>query len=145
MNITKIDQKKYPNLTQYVHYVLPKIKGIPKISNALLKNGEIQKKSLNAIMTWGSTPRLKVVTMPKYQCGEFTPNSKSMEIRISRILVDKFEKSGGSKKLTLLLGASILHELAHWGDDQDGIDIVGEEGNLFETAAYGYVIPCIVK
>ena len=46
---------------------------------------------------------------------------------------------------TLLLGATILHELAHWGDDQDGKDIPGEEGNMFETAAYGRVIPCLTK
>jgi len=105
MNISKIDQKKYPNLTQYVRHALPKIKGIPKISNALLKNGEIKKKSLTAIMTWGTSPMLKVVTMPKNQCGEFTPNSKSMEIRISRALVEKIEKSGGAKKITVLLGA----------------------------------------
>jgi len=96
-------------------------------------------------MAWGTTPTLKVVAMPANQCGEFTPNTQSREIRISRTLVEKFEKSGGSKKITLLLGASILHELAHWGDDQDGIDIVGEEGNLFETSAYGHVIPCVIK
>jgi len=83
--------------------------------------------------------------MPKNQCGEFTPNSKSNEIRLSKSLIEGFEKSGGSKKTTLLVGATILHELAHWGDDQDGKDIPGEEGNLFETAAYRMVIPCNTK
>lgn len=81
--------------------------------------------------------------MPKNQCGEFTPDVKSNEIRISKSLVEQFERSGGSRKFTLLVGASILHELSHWGDDQDGVDIPGEEGNLFETDAYGHVIPCI--
>lgn len=83
--------------------------------------------------------------MPKNQCGEFTPSSKSNELRISKSLVDEFEKSGGAAKTTLLVGATILHELAHWGDDQDGIDIPGEEGSLFEKAAYGHVIPCLTK
>ncbi len=55
--------------------------------------------------------------MPKNQCGEFTPNSKSNEIRLSKSLAEEFEKIGGTKKATLLLGAPILHELAHWGDD----------------------------
>lgn len=73
--------------------------------------------------------------MPKNQCGEFTPNSKSNELRISKSLVDEFEKSAGAAKITRLVGATILHELVHWGDDQDGKDIPGEEGNLFETEA----------
>lgn len=145
MNISITDQKKYPNLTRYVKNQLPKVKGIPKLSNALMKNGEIKKKSLAIVLMWGTQPTIKVVPMPKNQCGEFTPNSKSNEIRLSKSLVDEFEKSGGTKRITLLLGASILHELSHWGDDQDGKDIPGEEGNLFETASYGMVIPCNTK
>lgn len=145
MNINMVDQRKYPNLTEYVKSQLPKVKSIPKIANALIKNGEIKKKSLPLVLAWGTQPTIKVVVMPKNQCGEFTPNSGSNEIRISKSLVDEFEKSGGSRKATLLLGASILHELAHWGDDQDGKDITGEEGNMFETAAYGMVIPCLTK
>ncbi len=145
MNISIVDQKNYPNLTQYVKNQLPKVKAIPKIANALAKNGEIMKKSLGVVLLWGTQPTIKIVYMPKNQCGEFTPNSKSNEIRLSKSLVEEFEKSGGSRKATLLLGATILHELAHWGDDQDGKDIPGEEGNLFESAAYGMVIPCITK
>ena len=145
MNLSIADQKKYPNLTKYIKNQLIKVKGIPKISNALLKNGEIKKKSLGVVLMWGTQPTINVVPMLKNQCGEFTPNSKSNEIRLSKSLVEEFEKSGGSKKVTLLLGASILHELAHWGDDQDVIDIPGEEGNMFETAAYGMVIPCATK
>lgn len=145
MNINAVDQKNYPNLVEYVKNQLPKVSTIPKIANALLKNGEIKKKSLSLVLTWGTQPTIKVVVMPKNQCGEFTPNSSSNEIRISKSLVEEFEKSGGSKKSTLLLGATILHELTHWGDDQDGKDIAGEEGNMFETAAYGMVIPCLTK
>ncbi len=145
MNMSIVDQKKYPNLTRYVKNQLPKVKAIPKIANALVKNGEIKKKSLGVVLLWGTQPTIKIVPMPKNQCGEFTPNSKSNEIRLSKSLVEEFGKSGGSRKATLLLGATILHELAHWGDDQDGKDIPGEEGNLFESAAYGMVIPCITK
>ncbi|MDX1696469.1 MAG: hypothetical protein R3208_22075 [Ketobacteraceae bacterium] len=145
MKIDIADQKRYPNLTEYVKNQLPKVKSIPKISNALLKNGEIRKKSLPVVLTWGIEPTIRVVAMPKNQCGEFTPNTGSNEIRISKSLVEEFEKSGGSRKVTLLLGATILHELAHWGDDQDGKDLPGEEGNLFETDAYGKVIPCVTR
>jgi zincin-like metallopeptidase toxin 3 of polymorphic toxin system len=145
MNINISNQKKYPQLTEYVKNSLPKVKHNPKITEALLKSGEIKKKSLGRVLSWGTQPTINVVFMSKNQCGEFTPNSKSNEIRISRSLVEEFENSGGSKKSTLLLGATILHELVHWGDDQDGKDIPGEEGNLFETSAYGMVIPCLTK
>jgi hypothetical protein len=76
-------------------------------------------------------------------CGEFTPDTKSNELRIHKPLVEKLKKKY-SKEVTLLVGASILHELAHWGDDQDGKDLPGEEGELFEKAAYGHVIPCTI-
>lgn len=145
MKMNLADQKNYPNLAYYVKNHLSKVNRIPKIANALLKNGEIKKKTLQVVLSWGRQPALKVVVMPKNQCGEFTPNSKSNELRISKSLVKEFEKSGGKAKITKLVGATILHELAHWGDDQDGKDIPGEEGNLFETAAYGAVIPCITK
>ena len=39
-----------------------------------------------------------------------------------------------------LMEATLLHELVHWGDWQDGKDQDGEEGNLFEIAAYGEVL-----
>jgi len=145
MNMDTVDQKNYPNLKYYVKNYLPKVQVIPKIANALLKNGEIMKRNIRVVLAWGNQPTIKVVVMAKNQCGEFTPNSKSNEIRISKSLVDEFEISGGAIKITHLVGATILHELAHWGDDQDGKDIPGEEGNLFETAAYGRVIPCLTK
>lgn len=145
MIMNLMDQKTYPNFKYYIKNDLPKVHSIPKIANALLKNGEIKKNNLRVVLGWGFQPTIKVVTMPKNQCGEFTPNSKSNELRISKSLVDEFEKSGGAAKITRLVGATILHELAHWGDDQDGKDIPGEEGNLFETEAYGSVIPCLTK
>lgn len=145
MNLSPVDQRKYPNLVKYIRNDLPKVQHIPIIASALRKNGEITQRSLGVVLTWGTQPLLKIVPMPKNQCGEFSPGIKSHEIRISESLVKEFESSGGTKDITLLLGATILHELAHWGDDQDGKDIPGEEGNMFETAAYGRVIPCVTK
>jgi len=39
-----------------------------------------------------------------------------------------------------LTGVTILHEFTHYGDDQDGEDIPGEEGEHFEKAVYGKVV-----
>ena len=51
-------------------------------------------------------------------------------------LVDQFERSSGGNVLLQTIGATILHELVHWGDDQDGVDYPGEEGELFEKHVY---------
>ena len=39
-----------------------------------------------------------------------------------------------------LVGVTLLHEMTHWADDQDGVDRPGEEGEEFERAMYGSVI-----
>ncbi len=145
MKLSKSDEKAYPGLLYYVKKDLPTVIKVPKIVKALEKNGEIKKRKLKTVLQYGIEPTLKVVAMPKNQCGEFSPNTSSNELRISKSLVKEFEKSGGAKKITLLVGATILHELSHWGDDRDGADIPGEEGDLFEKAAYGHVIPCKTK
>ena len=142
MKLSAANQKKYPKFTHYVKHELPKVKHTPRIVNALRKYGEIKKGSLSSILSWGTKPTINIVAMPKNQCGAFTPNSKSNEVRISKWLVQRFEKNSNKKPVIRLVEATILHELAHWGDDQDGKDIPGEEGNLFEKAAYGRVIAC---
>ena len=77
MNIHLADRKLYPNLVRYIKNQLPKVKWIPKISNALLKNGEIKKKSLAFVLAWGTPPIIRVVHMLKNQCGEFSPNCRA--------------------------------------------------------------------
>ncbi len=143
MKLSKADEKTYPGLRQYVKGSLPSVINIPKIVNAIKAYGQLSKPQLKRALTYGKTPTLKVVAMPKI-CGEFSPGlaPRSNELRISRALVRQFEASGGSKRLTLLVGATILHELTHWGDDRDGSDHPEEEGNMFEKQAYNKVIPC---
>ena len=43
-------------------------------------------------------------------------------------------------KLVYLVGVTLLHELAHWADDQDGVDTSGEEGELYEKDVYGKLV-----
>ncbi len=49
MNMNLMDQKIYPNFKHYIKNDLPKVHNIPKIANALLKNGEIKKNTLQVI------------------------------------------------------------------------------------------------
>lgn len=135
MKMSKTDEKAYPKLYYYVKHNLPEVIKVPKIVASLKKNGEIKKKDLRTILKYGTEPTIKVTTLSN-ACGEFTPNSSSNELRLHKSLVEKFEKKTSDKILLMTVGATILHELAHWGDDQDGIDLAGEEGELFEKEAY---------
>jgi len=76
--------------------------------------------------------------------GEFEPGIGSNEISIERLLVVDFEAGRGMRVVGAgsvpLVGVTLLHELVHWGDDQDGIDRPGEEGEEFERAVYGRVV-----
>lgn len=141
MQLAAADQVLYPKLTYYVKNDLPKVVNIPKIVNAIAKWGEIAKKDLAKVLTFGQGPMIKV-TVLNGAVGEFSPGIKSNEVRIDKGMVTKFEASKwpGNEDLILLVGATILHELCHWGDDQDGVDIPGEEGEAFEMQTYGKVI-----
>lgn len=60
-------------------------------------------------------------------------------------MVEEFEAGKGLRKtatgkLVYLVGVTILHELTHWADDQDGVQEIGEEGNRYEKSVYGKVI-----
>ncbi|NOY83794.1 MAG: hypothetical protein GXO96_03025 [Nitrospirae bacterium] len=135
MKLSKTDEKKYPKLYYYLKNDVPKLSHHSKITKALSKYGQIKKPGLYIVLNYGFGPQVRVITLVR-ACGEFTPNVKSNELRLHKSLVEKFEKSSGDRILLRTLGATILHELVHWGDDQDGIDYPGEEGELFEKHIY---------
>ena len=135
MKMSATDEKAYPKLHAYVKYSLPTVIAVPRIVKSLEKNGEIKKKQLKQVLKYGGEPTIKVTALSN-ACGEFTPNVSSNELRLHKSLVEKFEATPNDKILLMTVGATILHELAHWGDDQDKKDLPGEEGELFEKEAY---------
>lgn len=144
MQMSADDIKKYPKLKQYVSVAIPKVVEVESIMSAIHKYaGIIDEQKLKDSLQWGKGPMIKIVVMD--DLGQFTPNSKSNEIRIQEALVKDFEAGKGLRKtktgkLVYLVGVTLLHELTHWADDQDGIDTEGEEGEHFERAVYGKVI-----
>jgi hypothetical protein len=111
---------------------------------ALEKIGQLDRATLQRAVKWGDGPDLRIADLVGAY-GEFTPDSKSNEIRINRKLVEDFEagrdvRKTKSGKSVSLAGVTVLHELAHWGDDKDGIDRAGEEGEEFEKRVYGRVV-----
>lgn len=88
-------------------------------------------------------PYIKIVNLTG-ALGEFTPGIKSNEIRLHTQVALDFEAGKGIRKARVgnvyLVGVTLLHELIHWCDDQDGIDRPGEEGEEFENLVYGRVV-----
>ena len=146
MQMSATDMSSYPKFKQYVSVALPKVVNVPSIINAIHKYaGTIEKSTIKDALHWGKGPMIKVVVMDPY--GEFSPGVSSNELRIQKKIVDEFEsgsrnslKKTKSGDLVYLVGVTLLHELTHWADDQDGTDTVGEEGEHFENAVYGKVI-----
>ena len=136
MKLSKADEKSYPKLHYYVKHKLPDVTKQAVIVKALEKYGQIKAKTLKSVLAYGNEPTI-AVTILSNACGEFTPSTKSNELRLHKSLVERFEKKPGDKVLLMTVGATILHELAHWADDSDGKDYAGEEGELFEKAVYG--------
>lgn len=135
MKLSKAQEKQFPKLHYYLKVDVPKLVHHAKISAALGKYGQIKKTGLPAVLNYGTGPTISVIALVN-ACGEFTPGAKSNELRLNKSLVDAFEKSTSDTILLKTVGATILHELVHWGDDQDSVDYPGEEGELFEKHVY---------
>ena len=143
MKMTASDIRNYPKFANYVKNDLPKVSTVSSIVFAMNKIGQINKSTLLSVLAWGAGPQIKITPLVGAY-GEFSPNISSNEIRINTQLVIDFE-AGIDKRVARagnahLVGITLLHELVHWGDDQDGIDRPGEEGSEFERSVYGSVI-----
>ena len=142
MKMQAADIKTYPKLAYYVKTDLPKIVDVPALVLMLNRIGQVNRSKLRSALEWGFGPVIKVTVMTPL--GEFTPGSGSNELRIQTALVREFESGKGRRAAragnVYLVGVTLLHELVHWGDDQDKVDRTGEEGEEFERAIYGSVI-----
>jgi RHS repeat-associated protein len=136
-------EKKYPRLTNYIKDGIQSIASNPTILAALSKFSEQSPDQIKNALEYGQGPTIIVTdnfrtSTPKL--GEFTPFQGNDWFKIADTdLVQKLENATGDERdvYTVMVGITVLHEYAHYGDDQDGRDIPGEEGTQFEKAAYG--------
>lgn len=143
MVLGNVDIGRYPKFAYYVKNDIPKIIEVKAIIKAMQDIGQINRATLKRAVKWNVGPTIKV-TILAGAYGEFTPGIGSNEIRIEKTIIEDFEAGRGKKAAragnVYLVGVTLLHELVHWGDDQDGIDRPGEEGEEFESRVYGNVI-----
>ncbi len=143
MKMEAADIKKFPKMAYYVRVNIPDVIKVPAIVRAFEKIGGINKTTLRGALTWNSGPRIKIANLGG-DLGQFSPNIGSQEIRVDTKVVEDFEAGRGVRAAragnVFLLGVTLLHELMHWADDQDGVQRADEEGNTFEREIYGGVI-----
>jgi hypothetical protein len=149
MRMSSQDSVDYPKTSHYVRVDLIEVLTMPRILGAMRRIGQLNEGAFRTALTWGHGPRIKITHLHKAY-GEFTQNIGSHELRLDRrTLVDEFEAGRGWARMRNgqhfpMLGATLLHELTHWGDDQDGVtEPDREEGEEFEIAFFGKVMtPC---
>jgi len=138
--------KKYPRLAQYLKSGIQSIVSNTKIMNSLMKNGEFTRDEIVEGLTFGKGPRITTTSRTDVY-GLFSSNSPN-EITLSESLLNSLEAATGTDRdaILFLVAVTILHEFTHYGDFQDGIQQLNdngtlfEEGNQFELDAYGKII-----
>jgi hypothetical protein len=131
-------QKKYPKLAKWIVEELPKVKNKGKIWSAFVDYSELGDKARYAVMPHYH-PYVDYKVM--LALGAFKKSKDPNTIYLGKSFCERFEsKDWKLPNMHRLMEATLLHELVHWGDSLDDMDQDGEEGDLFEQAAYGEVL-----
>jgi hypothetical protein len=132
-------EQKYPKLAKWIVEELPKVKSNGKVWTAFVNCSELKDLARYAVMPHYH-PYIDYKVM--IGLGLFKEGSKDCNtIYLAKSLCERFEsKDWKLAKMHRLMEATLLHELVHWGDSQDGRDQKGEEGERFELQAYGEVV-----
>lgn len=140
--------KNFPKFHYYVRVNMPEVAQVGAIISQIQKiAGKVPKATIKNALKWGELPNIKVVDglmcagSKSYGCYSFGSDT----LRIDKKLVDDFEAGKGlvktaHGKLVYLVGVTVLHELTHWADAQDGVNAVGEDGNAYEQGMYGKIL-----
>lgn len=154
MILSATDQAKYPQFTKYIKLAVPQLISIPVIVLNVSKYGSIDIKEFREVVTWGKGPTLTIKDLHHGQCG--VPKAygcfrhakpSAVEIHVGTVV--DFEKANASHSNTTakgvavyVVGATLLHELCHWGNynNTPRIPEIKEMGAEFEKATYGKII-----
>lgn len=154
MKMAEATIKAYPKLHYYVRVNMPEVTNVKAIISQIKKlAGATSRDTIKTALKWGSGPTIEVV--PNLVCAGVNAYGcyawGSDVLQIDEAMVKDFEAGKGvvknaAGKRVYLVGATLLHELTHWADAQDGTDdpVKGdpsnEEGNAYEIGVYGKVL-----
>ena len=144
----------YPRFALYVREELPTFAEMDDIIDVIEElAGSTPRASIINALQWGRGPSISIVKRlvcaggPAYGCYAWGGDL----IMVNEHTVAEYEAGRGEVKVSKgrmvdLIGVTLLHELTHWADAQDGVDdpvpfdTTDEEGDAFERAIYGRVL-----
>ena len=142
MNFSSGFRNSYPKLTAWIYEAMLNVPAKPTVWKAFKKYSELSEMQARAaLLTCSAKPIIDVKDMKDY--GIFDGAKDKDRVYLGKFMCDKFEGSRADAKdprMHILIEATVLHELVHWGDWKDGMDQADEEGESFEKAAYGKII-----
>ena len=144
----------YPRFGRYVREELPAFAEMEDIIDTIVElAGSTPRASIVDALQWGRGPSISIVKRlvcaggPAYGCYTWGSN----QLMVNEITVAEYEAGRGQVKVNKgrmvdLIGVTLLHELTHWADAQDGVDDpvpddpTNEEGEAFERRIYGRIL-----
>ena len=139
MKIAAALMGNYPGVAMWICNNLPKARNKPKIFNSFKKYASLTDQEAIRAINHGSEPEIDYRHMPTAN-GEFWGAKYPNTVFISKDICDRFKRSvvdANDPRMHVLLEATLLHEMVHWGDWMDGKVTAGELGKTFEKEAYG--------
>ncbi len=137
MIVSATFRTSYPKLSEWIKTNIPKVKTKPKVWAAFIKYSELSPAKALLAVTSAHSPEIHFDVMPRAN-GRFSGSRFPDRVYLAKSICEKFEKSDSeNRKMHILIESTLLHEMVHWGDWKDGVDQAGEEGKMFEKAAYG--------
>jgi hypothetical protein len=171
MKTSNWSRSSNPKFYQYVMVEMLTVMHVPKIVYAISKHGFMSATALRTALTPNLGPLLHLVPDLRNPSGQkrfgFTTDNPALKmtngivppanaILLEKALADEFETTGpritntsadpAQNRRVIRAGATILHELCHWGDWQahngftDGGATGVEHGDDFDVAVYGAIL-----
>lgn len=139
MRVTATFRTNFPLLAAWLTTNIPRVRRNPRVFRAFCRYAELNRRSAVEALNVGSNPDICFRHMPGAN-GEFEGATHPNTVFLAREICLRFENNAADRRdprMHRLLESTVLHEMVHWGDWQDGVDQAGEEGKAFERAAYG--------
>jgi hypothetical protein len=144
------DTLLYANLANYVRNSLPDVIAVPAIVQNLWDCGRVSKAKLRHALAWGNDPLIVIRDLAAGTCGLTEAlgcfdGTAPHRIELDRGAAGAFEADkfglgsapNASGRGVFVVGATLLHELCHWGNFHAGRAEAREWGEEFERRTYG--------
>lgn len=136
-------QKVFPNVASLLSNELPQLPETAAkkdIWEAFVTFSELGEEGAKKALTFEQMPFVFIKPLNAGENGRFE-TAHPDRVLLADALARRFETAPSDDPLRTALEAKLLHELVHWGDHRDNVDQPGEEGENFEIAAYGGIVP----